>query len=81
MKGKMTLFVLAVFVLTFVLGAPFPSAQAGDDDLYSISPGSIEDPDIVWSRSIPVVKEKLTISARVRSKGEHPVEVRGEISP
>ena len=75
MKGKMTLFVLAILVLTLGLAVPFVSAQAGDDDLYSISPGSIEDPDIVWSRSIAVVKEKLYISARVRGRGEHPVEV------
>ena len=75
MKEKMTLFVLAILVLTLGLAVPFVSAQAGDDDLYSISPGSIEDPDIVWSRSIAVVKEKLYISARVRGRGEHPVEV------
>lgn len=45
-------------------------------DLYSISPGSVTNPDIVWSRSIPIADEEMRISARVRGQGEHPVPVR-----
>src|SRR5262245_21216204 len=45
-------------------------------DLYSISAGEIDNPDIVWSRNIPVVGHEITISARVRGLGKHPVGVR-----
>src|SRR5262245_42693982 len=45
-------------------------------DLYSISPGRIDNPDIVWSRNIPVVGQEITISARVRGLGKQPVAVR-----
>ncbi len=53
-----------------------PTTGVSADDLYSISPGTISEPDIVWSQRIPVVDEKITISARVRGPGEHPVDVR-----
>ena len=52
-----------------------PADPAGGD-LFSISPGPIEDPDVVWSKRIPVAGEEITISARVRGKGKHPVAVR-----
>ena len=45
-------------------------------DLYSISAGTIKDPDIVSSMRIPVVDKEITLSARVRGKGKHPVDVR-----
>lgn len=48
-----------------------------EDDLLSISTGTIEEPDIVWSPRIPHVGEKITLSARVRGKGAgRPVAVR-----
>lgn len=56
-------------------GSLISEALADNRDLYSISPGSVDQPDIVWSKVIPVVNDKITISARVRGKGEHPVEV------
>lgn len=44
-------------------------------DLYSIAEGRVDDPDIAWSRRIPAVNEEITISARVRGTGVHPVPV------
>jgi hypothetical protein len=49
-------------------------------DLYSISAGGIDNPDIVWSRNIPVAGQEITISARVRGLGKHPVGVRFVLS-
>ena len=45
-------------------------------DLFSISAGPVDDPDIVSSPCIPVVGRPVTLSARVRGPGKHPVEVR-----
>ena len=46
-------------------------------DLLSISAGTIEEPDIVWSPRVPWVGEEVTISARVRGEGAaKPVDVR-----
>ncbi|MBM4073218.1 MAG: hypothetical protein FJ271_30495 [Planctomycetes bacterium] len=52
------------------------SNGSGPGDLFSISSGPVDDPDIVASRCIPVVGRELTLSARVRGPGAHPVEVR-----
>jgi len=65
----------------FTVGAT-PDSMKGQEsaslagDLYSVSPGSVEDPDIVWSKRIPTVNQNINISARVRGPGEHPVAVR-----
>ena len=48
---------------------------AAAEDLYSISPGSVDEPDIAYSRSIPISQEKVAITARVRGGGAHPVPV------
>lgn len=45
------------------------------EDLYSVVPGEVVDPDIVWSKLIPVVGSEITILARVRGSGQHPVDV------
>lgn len=39
------------------------------NDLLSITVGTIENPDIVWSKTIPVVGEEIALSARVRGRG------------
>ena len=47
-----------------------------DEDLLSVSAGSVAEPDVVWSTRIPHVGERITISARVRGKGaSQPVDV------
>ena len=46
------------------------------DDLYSVSPGSVDQPDITCSRAIPIAQQKTTITARVRGGGVHPVPLR-----
>ena len=51
---------IALVVSLPLCSAPLPGASG--DDLYSISPGTIPDPDIVWSQRIPVVDEKITLS-------------------
>ena len=53
---------------------------AAADDFLSVSPGSVDDPDIVYSRSIPIAQQKITITARIRGGGEHPVPVRFVLS-
>ncbi len=85
-KTRRSILLLTIFFWIVSVLVPVPKSLAGRSlisealadsrDLYSISPGSVDKPDIVWSRVIAVVKEKLTISARVRGKGKHPVEVR-----
>ena len=67
------------------LGA-YPALAAGrtsswdgvppENDLLSITAGTIENPDIVWSKMIPVVGEEIALSARVRGRGaKEPVAV------
>ncbi len=69
-------------LLCVSLISPLPSrarADTGTDspgDLYSITPGTMEDPDIVWSTLIPVVGDEITVSARVRGETTAPVDVR-----
>src|SRR5436190_22187310 len=67
MKKASTLFAVLILVGSTVAHAA---------DLYSIAPGSIDNPDIVWSRNIPVAGQEITISARVRGSGKHPLPVR-----
>src|SRR5437660_12922293 len=52
------------------------STEQPPGDLFSISSRPVEDPDIVSSQCIPVVGRAITLSARVRGPGMHPVEVR-----
>lgn len=66
---------LAPVLLFLCSGGLISEALADSRDLYSISPGTVDQPDIVWSKMIPVVNDEITISARVRGNGEHPVEV------
>src|SRR5262249_40178701 len=49
------------------------STQPPRGDLFSISSGPVDNPDIVWSPRIPVVGREVTLLARVRGRGEHPV--------
>ena len=58
------------------LGCVLTVRDSAADDLYSVSPGSVDQPDITCSRSIPVAAQKTTITARVRGDGTHPVPVR-----
>src|SRR5438128_12249078 len=52
------------------------STEPPPGDLFSISSGPVDDPDIVSSPCIPVVGRPVTLSARVRGSGKHPVDVR-----
>ena len=49
---------------------------AAADDLYKVAPGTVDDPDIVWSRTIPIANQQIKITARIRGGGPHPVPVR-----
>ena len=71
MKTKRKMQFILLMALLFV---NIKVLQAGD--LYSISAGTIKDPDIVSSMRIPVVDKEITLSVRVRGKGKHPVDVR-----
>ena len=85
MKAIRNLTVLVVLELCIWVGSAagaFPETVMGqgivgavEGDLYSIAEGKVDNPDIVWSRNIPVVGQNITISARVRGTGEHPVPV------
>ena len=52
------------------------SKSVPSNDVYSISAGTIEEPDIVCSTRIPHVKEEIVLSARVRgTKAKQPTSV------
>ena len=53
---------------------------AAADDLYRVSPGPVDAPDIVCSRCIPLAQEETTITATIRGGGAHPVPVRFVLS-
>jgi hypothetical protein len=61
--------------LGFEIDAFTQLVTTGQDDLYSITEGSVDNPDVVWSKRIPVINDEITISARVRGTGAHPVPV------
>ncbi|MFH1422839.1 MAG: CARDB domain-containing protein [Planctomycetota bacterium] len=72
------IFILLIFILAPNIA--YSQETNNDEDLYSISYGQVDNPDIVCSRSIPIVNEKITIAARVRGKGQHPVSVQFVLS-
>ncbi len=71
---KLCLVALAVCGIVACLSVVSTAEIAGD--LYAISPDPVDNPDIAWAPRIPALGDRVTLSARVRGPGEHPVEVR-----
>ena len=76
MKSAVESFV--VLLTACMLAACLSPVSAGDvaGDLYAISPGPVDDPDIAWAPRIPALGDRVTLAARIRGSGEHPVDVR-----
>ncbi len=76
MNSTMKLCVVALSVCVIVACLSVASAEEIPADFYAIAPGPVDDPDIAWAPRIPALGDRVTLSARVRGTGGHPVQVR-----
>ena len=77
MKRKGFTLIEPLVVIAVIVGyLPAACAAPTVGDLYSVVSGPIEDPDIAWAPRIPFVGQRVSVCARIRAEGHHPVEVR-----